>query len=219
MIITKLERQKRDPHRVNVYLDDEFAFGVHEDVLVKYGLRKGDTLDQATIKTIQSSEELSHAKEKALKFLSYRLRSEKELRTKLREKEFPPNIIDEVIDHFRSLGLVDDRKFAQSLVHDLQLRRPAGKKLIQQKLRLKGIAQPIIQEVIAECMSSDDEQELAVQAAQKLLKRYRSSRKKIDPKKQQQRIAQFLARRGFDWSTVSPVLHQIFKIKNLKSKI
>ena len=44
--ITKISAQKR-PGRYNIFLDEQYAFPVSEEVLIKYGLRKGIVLDEA----------------------------------------------------------------------------------------------------------------------------------------------------------------------------
>ena len=206
MVITKIERQQRHPHRVNVYVDGEFAFGIHEEVLIKLGLRKGDGLQPQAIKEIESAEEFNLAKEKALRLVSYRLRSEKELRSRLEEKEFHPTIIDRTIEHLRTIGILDDNKFAFAFVNNLLMRKPAGKTLLQRELRSRGIPSETIQHVLQEKLGDQEEQDLALEAVRKLLKRYQSSSGQTDEKKQRQRIANFLARRGFGWSTINFVL-------------
>ena len=211
MIVTKIERQKRDPHRFSIYIDGEFTFGVHEDVLVRFGLRKGDALGNETIKSIQSSEELSLARQKALRLIHYRLRSEQELRTRLLEQEFDPGTVTHAIEQLRSIGIVDDEKFARAYVHDIHLRKPAGRRLVLQLLRLKGVPQGIIRKILDEPADGASEQDLALEAAKKVLKRISGSRKTIERQKQQQRVARFLARRGFGWETISPVLRKLFK--------
>src|ERR1043166_5243547 len=135
MLVTKIEQQKRRPQRANVYVDDEFAFGAHIDVIVAWGLKNGDEVDQTTIDAILTQEEFSLARDLAVRYLSYRARSEKEVREKLIEKEFDPATIDAVIGHLRQIGYVDDVKFARAFIHDAQLRKPSGKRLLQQKLR------------------------------------------------------------------------------------
>jgi regulatory protein len=210
MIVTQIERQKRRPNRYNVYIDGEFAVGVGQPVLVKFGLRKGDAIDDATLRSLQSQEELYRAKESAFRLLGYRQRSEHELRIRLRDKEFPPELINQVIEHFRSLGLINDVEFARAFIRDAQLRKPSGTRLIRQKLRLKGVPAPIVDSIISESKDPEEEMRRALDVARKTLSRYRTSKKRIDPKKQQQRVAQFLAGRGFDWSTISPVLKRLF---------
>jgi len=210
MIITKIERQKRDIHRVNVYIDGEFGFGIHDDVLVKCGFRKGDTLTREQIDKVALSEEADRAKRQSLRFIGYRMRSEKELRTKLIQKEFPPGIIEKTIEHLGALGLVNDVEFARLFVHDQQLRRPAGRRLITQKLRLKGISDAVIGQVLSENTDPEGEHAAALAAAKKHLKRRTLPGNTTERLKEQQRIAQFLSRRGFDWPTIEPVIRILF---------
>jgi len=218
MIITKIEQQKRHPDRVNIYLDGEFAFGLHKDVAVKYALRKGDNIDQSIITRLTSSDEFASAKSKALRFISRRMHSEKELRTKLIEREYHPKIVDEVIEYLRSIDFVNDEKFTKAFVNDFQLRKPAGKRLLQQQLHLKGISSAIIQNALGETNESR-EYDIALQAAMKKLDHYKVSRKKLEPQKQHQRIAQFLQRRGFSWSVISSVSKKIFNNFQTQSEV
>ncbi|HZY10540.1 MAG TPA: RecX family transcriptional regulator [Bacteroidota bacterium] len=210
MIVTKIERQKRNPHRVNIFLDNEFKFGIHEATLTKFGLRNGDELDQKIIETISIQEEYHLAHSKALQLISRRLRTERELRFKLLEKEFQPKAVDFVIEKLRKSGLVDDSRFARAYVHDIQLRKPAGARFIQQQLRLKGVPLSIIQTILHEHFDDETTQKLALKVASTLTKRFKSSRKKIDSFKQRQRIIQLLLRRGFDWQTINTVLPKLF---------
>ena len=210
MIVTKIERQKQHPQRLNIYLDNEFAFGLHEEILYKARIREGDTLDPPTIQIIQSREEFRLAKDKALRLIGQRLRSEKELRLYLTEKEFDPDIIDNVIYELQTKGFIDDRKFASAFVHDLQARTPAGKKMLVQKLRLRGIAPTIIDETLNLNLPDDHEAEIAYAAALNILKRYRMTTNSIPEHKQRQRMAQYLARHGFNWGIIGPVMKKLF---------
>jgi regulatory protein len=209
MVITAIERQKKLANRVNIFIDGKFALGIHENTFVKFGLRKGDSIDERTFRMLQTDENFNSAKEKALRLLSYRLRSEKELRLRLREKEFSPYVIDQTILHLRELKLIDDRAFAKALVHDLILKKSAGKTLLQRELGKKGIANEIIRDTLASLTSDDEELERAFTTAAALLKRYRNSRKPIDPQKQKQRMTAFLMRRGFDFSIINKVTRKL----------
>jgi regulatory protein len=210
MVVTGIERQKRHRERVNIYIDGQFAFGLHAEVLLKYGLRKGDELDERTLGAITAEEEGNLAKRHALRLLSYRMRSEQELRTRLREKEFPPLTIDGVISHLRTAGLIDDRAFARSFIHDEQMRKPTGHRLLERQLRQKGIAPEIIGEALTELGVLAGEEVIALAAARKILARRTASRKQVDPRAQQKRIADFLTRRGYAWPVVSAVLRTMF---------
>ena len=210
MVITRIESQKTRSRRVNIYCDGEFALGLHQDVLVKFGLREGDVLDEKQIEKLQGAEELNLAKEKALRLLGYRRRSEKELRARLLEREFHPEIIDSVIEHLRKLGFVNDRAFAEAFLHDALMKKPAGTRLLRQELRRKGISKEIVEGLLEEKLGTEIEFSLAREAASKRMRRSTISHKGGEREKQQKRLADFLVRRGFAWDTVASVLKEFF---------
>ena len=211
MIVTKIERQKRNSRRANLFIDGEFAFGIHDEVLLRSGIRKGDHLTEEALQKIRESEELSLARNRALKFLSARLRTEAEVRSDLVEKEFHPGTVDRVVLHLRELRLLDDMRYARAFVHDARLRSALGRILLQKELQRKGVPPSVIQEVLAESTRPEEEEDVAFRAASKLLERYRTSRKSIPPERRRARTAQFLARRGFDWQTISEVTKKLFR--------
>jgi regulatory protein len=138
------------------------------------------------------------------------MRSEKELRFTLLEREFDPTVVDNVLLELQTKGYIDDRKFAAAFIRDARLRKPAGTAMLFQKLRLKGIDRALIMEALDDLLPADTEQELAYTSAMKLLKRIRSSRKPVPPEKEKQRLSQYLAQRGFPWSTIRPALRKVF---------
>jgi regulatory protein len=210
MKITKIERQETNPKRVNIFCDDQFAYGVHEDVLVRFGLRKGDVVDGKLAAELERAEEFNQAKVAALKFASHRQRSEKEVRLKLTEKEFAPAVIDEVVAHLEKHRILDDEAFARAFVNDQLMKKSAGVKLLRQRLRLKGISKPIIEKVLGETLGVETEIALAREAAAKQLRRLEISSKKLPREKKLKRLADFLSRRGFTWDTVSTVIKELF---------
>ncbi|MBI5020297.1 MAG: RecX family transcriptional regulator [Ignavibacteriales bacterium] len=208
--ISKLEQQKRHPDRVNVYLDGEFAFGLNKEVVHKFSLRKGDQVTDELIDKLTGEEEYSTAKNKALKYISRRMRSEYEVKSKLREYEFPVEIIDKVIKYLSEINFLNDLEFAKAYIADLQRTKSAGKRLLFQQLKRKGIAKDTIEMVLND-IKCDKEESLAIETAKKYFKKFKTSRKPVDRKDQIRRISQALMRRGFDWSLTSKVLKQIFK--------
>ncbi len=210
MRITGIERQKRHPERVNVYVDGGFAFGLSEEVWLKSGLRKGDTVPPEMVRSLTASEEETRARQSALRLLNYRMRTEKELRDRLLEKEFPPAVVDGVITSLTRLGLINDPEFARMYLRDARLRKPAGKRLLMQNLRRRGVPADIIRSVMEEAEYQESDDTAALAAARQAMRRYRSSIRKTDRRKEKERLARFLARRGFSWSTISPVLKALF---------
>ena len=97
MKITKIEVQKKDKHRYNIFLDGSFAFGLYEDSVLKYGLRTKDELDEKKIKEMREFDEFGYGKKAAYSFLAYKPRSKKELVKKLKQKKISDKIIEDII--------------------------------------------------------------------------------------------------------------------------
>ena len=80
--VTKVESQKR-PGRYNIYLNDEYAFPISEEVLIKFAIFKGTELTRVLVEQIKAADSVSKLYGKAVDFISYRQRTEYEVRTKL----------------------------------------------------------------------------------------------------------------------------------------
>ncbi len=208
MILSKIERL-RNNRCYNLYVDGKPLLRIHEEVLVKFGLRTGDEVCEDTLDTLKSSEEFVLAKEKALDILNRRVRSEKELRDSLRNKEFHPHTISMVVTHLNEMGILDDKKFAQLYTNHILSRKPSGKALLQRELRLKGINSALIKEVLQETLQENNEEQLAYSAALKAMKRSHISKNLTEVKKRQQKLSAHLSRRGFSWQTIQRVLRKI----------
>lgn len=114
--ITALRFQKRNKNRVNVYVDGQFAFGLA--AIEAAHLRVGQTLGDGDVARLQRQDEVERAYERALNFLSYRPRSEAEVRRKLREKNVEDEVIEVVVERLTRTGLLDDREFARYWVEN-----------------------------------------------------------------------------------------------------
>jgi regulatory protein len=201
--ITKIESQKKNPKRRSIFLDGEFAFGLDEEVLYKYGLKEGEELDQKKIGQILESEVKKESKDAALKFLSYRMRSEKEVRDKLKKKEFANDLIDEVIKDLKRINLIDDSNFASAFVRDKISNKPQGKILLKQELWKKGIKDETIEKVLKEYFE-DEEEELNL--AKNLLEKRKKRYENLDKNIAKRRMMSFLLRRGFSYEIVKQAL-------------
>ena len=82
-VITRIGRQKNNNERYNLYLDEKYAFSLDEAVLIKYQLSKGKVIEAFTLDEIVFDDEVRKAFNKAINFLSYRMRSEHEVKQKL----------------------------------------------------------------------------------------------------------------------------------------
>jgi len=109
--ITALKVQKRNPRRVNVFLDGRYAFGLAAIEAAR--LRLGQVLSDENIKGLKERDSFEKAHDRALRFLSYRPRSEAEVRRYLQGKAVSPAIEEEVLERLTGEKLRDDLTFAR----------------------------------------------------------------------------------------------------------
>jgi regulatory protein len=198
--ITALEVQKRNPNRVNVHLDGEFAFGLAR--IVAAWLRVGQELSDEKIEQLQAEDARERAFQQAMLFLSYRARSESEIRQNLRKHEIPEPVIEQTLERLRQDGLANDHQFARAWVENRSVFRPRSRRLMAMELRQKGLNE----EAVSSAVASVDDESLAYEAAQKKVARYRS----LEWNEFRKKLSDFLARRGFSYSVIAPVVTRIW---------
>ena len=206
MRITRIERQKKRPDRVNIYADGEFLTGVSKETLLRAAIRVGDEVSDTLVKTLQDEESLFAARNSAFRLLSVRPRAERELRDRLREKEFSEAHIGRVVDDLKRAELVNDAAFARTYIRNALTIRPVGEVRIRQKLLLLGVDRATLDEAIRETLGDVDMVAVARGIAQKFLRRTHSTGKVSDPRKTRQRLTAHLSRRGYSWNTIGAVL-------------
>jgi len=203
--ITRIEPQKKNPRRRSVFIDDKFAFGVDEEVVSRLGLEKGEGLTEQKIKEILIQKNENEAKEVALRFLSFRRRTEKEVKDKLKKKDFEERIIKSTIDKLKEYDLINDSEFATAWVKERLAYKPRGKKLLRQELWKKGIKKDIIDQVTDELCQDEDK------SAAELLERIKKRYKNLEPKVAKKRMLSLLLRRGFSYETVNQAVEDFLE--------
>lgn len=198
--ITAIEAQKKHPGRVNVYLDGEFAFGLAR--VVAAWLRVGQELTEEKIEQLLLEDARERAFQQAMLFLSYRARSESEIRQNLRKHEIPEPVVEHTLERLRQDGLANDQQFARAWVENRATFRPRSRRLMTMELRQKGLND----EAVKSAVEDVDDEALAYQAAQK-----RSPRlKDLEWVEFRKKLSDFLARRGFSYSVIAPVVTRIW---------
>ena len=200
--ITSLKVQKRNPNRVSIYLDEEFAFGVSR--IVAAWLHIGQELNEEKIAELQEQETKEAALQKALQLLSYRPRSEAEIRQRMKKGGFDPEVITKVLDRLRETGLVRDESFARDWVENRSALRPRSRKMLAYELRQKGVAEEAIEQALE---TTSEDEDLALQAAT----RYAHKLSAADWQEFHRRLMSFLARRGFSYETANTAVRQVWK--------
>ena len=198
--ITALKVQKRNPNRVNIHLDGEYAFGLAR--IVAAWLQVGQTLNEEKIAKLHADDARERAMKQAYLFLSYRARSEKEIRQNLSKHEIPEVVIEETLERLRRGGFANDEQFASAWVENRSTFRPRGRRALTMELRQKGINDSIIESVLADI----DEEALAYEAGLKKARKLRVQEWSVFRKK----TSGFLARRGFSYSVIAPIVSRLW---------
>ena len=200
--ITAIEPQQKNPQRVNIYLDGEFAFGLAS--IVAGWLKLGQELDEEKIDQLKAQDEREVTYLKALHFLSFRPRSSAEVRQNLVKKGIPERRIEETLARLQKAGLLDDEAFARAWVENRNTFRPRGKTALRVELRRKGLNDETIQSVLE---TQVNEADLALEAARKQARRLAGQ----EWPEFRRKLGGFLARRGFSYGTLSPVVSKVWK--------
>jgi regulatory protein len=207
--ITAIEVQKKNPNRVNIYLDDQFAFGLSR--IVAAWMKPGQQLSEEKIADLQDADAREIALQKALHYLGYRPRSVDEVRKNLEKHDIPSAVIEDTLARLERENLIGDTKFAQEWVDNRSSFRPRGKRALSVELRQKGLPDAVIQEVLNENVNED---ELALMAARKHAGRLAG----LEWKEFRIKMGGFLGRRGFGYEVISPVTRQVWEeLQNKKN--
>ena len=150
----------------------------------KYSLKSVDSIEEDVRKAL-------------LKLLERSSKSSGQLRTLLLEKEFPVQLVDQMIDRFIEVGLIDDLALAKDFTETAITRKSKAKSVIARELRAKHFPQEAIDAAISEIDSESE-----IEAAKKLAEsRYRQLLK-LEPEVRTRRLSSYLMRKGYSSSVV-----------------
>ena len=149
-----------------------------------------------------------HVFEKAKNYcfllLKFRLRSEKELSGRLKQKKFDEATIRKVLDFLREKSFVDDAAFSRAWA-DSRAKKGLGVRRIAQELGVKGIDKRLIEAEASRIKQDYPERETVLELARKRL----AKMKDIEPQKAKARIYGYLMRRGFSPDIIIDVVNEL----------
>ncbi len=194
--ITDITAQKKKKDRVNIFLDGSYYCSMDALTIAKNRIKIGDEVDEETLSALQNESESSFAFEKAVKYISIRMRTQKEIRQYLREKGYLSATIDEVVSKLIEYRLISDESFCREYIRSYANRD--GVKKIRLNLKRLGISDEIIENELA---LLDGQEEEAFLVAEKYLRTH----KKADIMK----IKNHLYQRGFESDDISSAVSRI----------
>jgi regulatory protein len=207
--ITKIEYQKKNKERFNIYIDDEYGFAVDISILIKYSLKKGMELDDALIDEILLSEEEISVYNYGISVLSRYFKSEYELRLKMKNKGFNPQLIDNAISILKEHKYLDDERYCEMFINDKINISKHGVRKIKEALYYKGIDKEIIEEKIKSISAESEEERALLLGEKKLL-----NIKENDNRKKMSKLSNYLLGKGFEYETVNKTLRKLLNADN-----
>jgi regulatory protein len=203
MFITSVERQPRRRRRVNLFVDGRFALSLALSLAQEKDLHAGGTIDEPELQALRAEDERRTAYDAAINLLSYRPRSEKEIRQRLRRRNVAPEVIDETVERLRAAHYLDDAAFAQFWRESRDTLSPRSGHLIRSELLYKGVDA----DTATSTVEGLDDEEAAYRAAAKRLK----SLQRDDYDVFRRRLGGFLTRRGFSYDVVRRTLERCWR--------
>ncbi len=196
--------------RVNISLDGKFAFSLEAEVAVKEGLKVELALSAEQIRALASSDRLQRCFNAAVHYLSYRPRSEAEIRKRLHQRGFDSDNLETVIARLKEQGLVDDTAFAQFWKDNRESFSPRSQWLTKLELRQKGVASDIIDQAV----DTIDDADSAYRALQSKARGLSYS----DYQSFRRRLGEYLKRRGFSYGVINNAVERMWQEQGSNTK-
>lgn len=205
-VITRIEVQKKNKNRVNVYIDEEFTFGCSTEIVYRQKLASGSLVDEENLKSIVEEDNYIRCKNDALKVIERSYKTEKELRGKLFIRGYDLATIDKVIIFLKEYNFVDDGKFAEMYIKEKVLSEGIGK--IKFSLARKGISDETIKNKI-QAIDSESVIDTALTLGTKKYEILLKNEK--DKRKISKKLGDYLLRRGYSFEEIKSVIAKITK--------
>lgn len=192
--VTALRLSTKKANQVSIYINNIYTFSVERSVVDKIDLRVGQELSGDQIQEIKEIDLVEKGIKAAFRYLSFRSRSEKEIRQRLSKHGFD-SVIEKVVKRLQEQGLVNDFAFARFWKDSRLSFKPRSRRILRQELKQKGITE----EVIAEILGDVDDNANAIAVGRKKVRLLASS----DYAEFHRRLATYLRRRGFSYDTIN----------------
>ncbi|NPV77226.1 MAG: hypothetical protein HPY59_12745 [Anaerolineae bacterium] len=199
--ITAIKAQKKNPNRVNVYLDGEYAFSLAR--IVAAWLQVGQVISDQKIEALKKQDGEEKAFQRALLMTGHRPRSEQEVRKKLEGLGYSGELIERVLARLRQAEILNDERFAREWIENRSVFRPRSRWMMATELRYKGIPEEVIQKTVEE---GEEDEKLAYDAARKRVYRLGN----LSWEEFRKKMSDYLGRRGFTYETISNVVRQVW---------
>lgn len=211
MKIVKAKRSGRN--RVEILFDNDQKIALAYEVFLKNQLKLNQEISEEFLSFLFDEDQKYQVKQSALNYLARRQHSKNEIKTKLRQKKFSSELIEQTLNNLAQNNYVDDLSFARIFTDEKVKAKSWGKNKIKSELIKRGVSSKVIADVIEDKFSHDSEIESGLELARKKLKKLIN--RKVDQKKIQTRIYSFLVSRGYDYDLCKQIFTKLFNDEEL----
>ncbi len=191
----------------SIFIDGEFKFSLSESDLKYLNLNVNDTISNEKLNFFIDTYVKQRAFDYAYKLLSKKMVSETFLYDKLKDKNFPLSIIEEVINKLKEINYINDEKFIEEYAYEKVNYKKIGPFRLYAELKNKKFKEKLIKKTIDKIFSKVDEVKIAKES---LNKKFKNIDKEIDIKTLK-KIESFLRSRGFTSETIYQIIKEIQK--------
>lgn len=206
--ISSISVQKKNKQRYSIYVAGEFLIGVSEETLIELKLAKGMTINPELFRRIQRREGYQAVKSYLFKLLARRDHARKELQRKARQKDFPDEVIENVLNELNDKGYLNEKSFAEKFTADKFKLNNWGPIKIRAQLFQKGVSKTTIDQTVDTFF---EDQELGETYLNLVLKRKRRFLKEEDNYKRKKKIFDYLNRKGFYPDSIFSHMDELMK--------
>ncbi|MGL4772205.1 MAG: recombination regulator RecX [Clostridium sp.] len=207
--ITKIEVQKRNKERVNIYVDDEFAFAVFAELVYKHGLKVKQEVDDEKLRLLFLEEEKKKCKSTAIRIVERSYKTEKEIRDRLHQKGYEKEPIEYAVEFLKEYNFLNDKSYTKMYVNDKM--KLGGRNKIKFELKRKGVNEEEINNAL-ENIDEESEKDVARALCQK--KYNLLSKKEEDKYKLYNKLLRFLVGKGYDYGISKEVVKEITSVES-----
>lgn len=203
-IITSIEVQKRNKDRVNIFINQEFAFACSNELIYSHGLKKGLEVDPKRLEQVVKDDNYIKGKTSALRYIERAMKTKKQVEDMLFKKEMEEETVARVIEFLISYSFIDDKRYAECYMK--QKLKESGKNKIKYDLLKKGIDEDLIKDLLAR-VSYEDESSVALALAEKKARILGKSER--DKGKLLGKLTKYLLSKGYTYDLINQVVNKV----------
>ena len=217
MKIKKYSKGKSNQYKVTI---DDVDYTIYDDVIIKFGLLLKKDISASVLKDILKYNDELDSYYLSIKYITKKLRSEKEIYEYLKKKDISENVINDTIARLKENKFLDDELYLKAYINDQINLSNNGPRKIAKNLLTLGLDETYINNALSNIDASIWEEKIDKYVSKKVNTNHNSSVKMLKMK-----IINDLVNLGYDKEIIMPIInnyeiddHEVYKHEYEKAK-